>query len=42
MRTAYLEQLGWRVLRFSNADVMANMEGVLATLLAALPLSRLR
>ena len=41
-RTAYLEGLGWRVLRFTNADVMGNIEGVLITLSAALPLSRPR
>lgn len=36
-RTAMLEERGWQVLRFSNADVMANIEGVLTTLSAALP-----
>ena len=28
-RTAWLEQLGYRVIRFSNADVMNNLDGVL-------------
>ena len=41
-RTDFLEQQGWHVLRFSNAEVMGNIEGVLTTLLAALPLSRPR
>jgi very-short-patch-repair endonuclease len=29
-RTAFLESLGYRVLRFSNNDVMSNLEGVLS------------
>ncbi len=41
-RTAFLERQGWRVLRFANADVMENIEGVLTVLAAALPLSRPR
>ncbi len=35
-RTAYLEALGMRVLRFTNVEVLANAEGVTSTLLAAL------
>ena len=31
-RTAKLEQFGYRVIRFSNHDVMANMDGVFAEL----------
>ncbi len=37
MRTARLEQLGYRVLRFSNHDVMTNIEVVLDTIYAHLP-----
>ena len=33
-RTDYLESEGFRVIRFSNADVMANLEGVLTHILA--------
>ena len=29
MRTRYLEEQGYAVVRFSNSDVMSNMEGVL-------------
>jgi very-short-patch-repair endonuclease len=29
-RTAYVESLGWKVLRFWNNDVLNNLEGVLA------------
>ena len=29
MRTRYLEKQGYAVVRFSNSDVMSNMEGVL-------------
>jgi very-short-patch-repair endonuclease len=39
-RTHWLEAQGYRVLRFNNADVMGNIEGVLTTLaetLAGLP-----
>ena len=36
-RTAYLERQGWRVLRFSNIEIMSNIEGVLTVLKAALP-----
>ncbi|MES2986849.1 MAG: endonuclease domain-containing protein [Pseudomonadota bacterium] len=28
-RTAYLTELGWHVLRFSNHDVLANVDGVM-------------
>jgi very-short-patch-repair endonuclease len=34
-RTASLEALGWRVLRFSNAQVMRERDDVLETILAA-------
>ena len=39
-RTAYLESRGYHVIRFSNADVMSNVEGVVAEIqrvLAELP-----
>ena len=35
-RTQWLERQGWRVLRFTNAEVMANIEGVAMTILQAL------
>jgi very-short-patch-repair endonuclease len=35
-RTAYLESEGWRVLRFTNADVLHNLEGVLTVITKAL------
>ncbi len=35
-RTAALEALGFRVIRFWNNDVMSNMEGVLQQILLAL------
>ncbi len=35
-RTQYLNDKGYRVIRFSNADVMGNMQGVLETILAEL------
>ncbi|HKP34105.1 MAG TPA: DUF559 domain-containing protein [Sphingomicrobium sp.] len=39
-RTAYLEEIGYRVLRFTNHDVGTNFEGVLMTIASALgPLS---
>jgi very-short-patch-repair endonuclease len=31
-RTAFLEHEGYRVIRFSNADVMMNLDGVLAAI----------
>ncbi|HWV13627.1 MAG TPA: DUF559 domain-containing protein [Sphingobium sp.] len=38
-RTAYLEQQGWHVLRFTNSDVMHNLEAVLYSIGQRLPLS---
>ena len=38
-RTAYLEQQGWQVLRFTNTDVMRNLEAVLSMIAQRLPLS---
>ena len=35
-RTRVLEQRGYRVLRFQNADVMGNLDGVLRAILIAL------
>jgi very-short-patch-repair endonuclease len=35
-RTKWLEGQGWRVLRFWNNDILANIEGVLETILASL------
>ena len=35
-RTLELEEAGYRVIRFSNSDVMTNLEGVLTTISAAL------
>jgi len=35
-RTAWLEEQGWRVLRFWNNDVLANTNGVVETILKAL------
>ncbi|RUN78017.1 endonuclease domain-containing protein [Sphingomonas sp. TF3] len=35
-RTAWLERQGYRVIRFNNADVMGNLDGVLETISAAL------
>ena len=35
-RTAALEQRGYRVLRFSNSDVMTNLDGVTRAILIAL------
>ena len=32
-RTNYLEQAGWRVIRFWNADVLENLDGVVETIL---------
>ena len=37
IRTTKLEREGWKVIRFWNRDVMVDEEGVLATILAALP-----
>jgi len=38
-RTKFLEGRGYRVLRFTNVDVGENFEGVMMTILDALPLS---
>jgi len=35
-KTAFLAQEGYRTVRFGNADVMSNLDGVAATILAAL------
>jgi len=35
-RTEFLESLGYRVIRFSNPDVMGNIEGVLSVIAQAL------
>ena len=35
-RTAWLEEQGYRVIRFANTDVMANLEGVLQVLADAI------
>jgi very-short-patch-repair endonuclease len=35
-RTAWLEQHGWRVLRFWNNEVIENLDGVLLQIVAAL------
>ena len=35
-RTLALEQMGYRVVRFSNADVIGNLEGVLRSILIGL------
>jgi very-short-patch-repair endonuclease len=35
-RTAFLERHGWRIIRFTNDDVMANAEGVARAILLAL------
>ena len=35
-RTAWLEEQGWRVLRFWNNDVLANTNGVVETILKEL------
>ena len=34
-RTAYLEALGWSVLRFWNSDILQNTDGVLGSILSA-------
>ena len=36
-RTAWLEERGYRVIRFLNPDVLTNIDGVLETVLRALP-----
>jgi very-short-patch-repair endonuclease len=40
VRTRYLEDNGYRVLRFWNNEIFENMPGVLATIDAALPVDR--
>jgi very-short-patch-repair endonuclease len=35
-RTAYLERKGWRVIRFTNGDVMTNPDGVALAIMTAL------
>ena len=37
VRDNYFRDLGFNVIRFTNSDVMANMEGVLATIALRLP-----
>jgi len=37
-RTQWLEDHGWRVLRFWNNEILSNTEGVLETILSALKL----
>ena len=34
-RTAYLDQLGWKIMRFWNNDILQNTDGVLEAILAA-------
>ena len=34
-RTAFLESLGWRVIRFWNSDVIENPDGVAEAILAS-------
>ena len=36
LRTAWLEQHGWTVIRFWNNDILANLDGVLSAILEAL------
>ena len=38
-RTAYLSEQGWSVIRFTNTDVMQNIEAVLSMIAQRLPLS---
>ncbi len=35
-RTRHLQECGYRVIRFSNSDVMSNLDGVLLTIQSAL------
>jgi very-short-patch-repair endonuclease len=35
-RTAWLQEHGWRVIRFWNNDILANTEGVLSVVLETL------
>ena len=36
VRTRWLEAQGWRVIRFTNGDVMTNADGVATAILIAL------
>ena len=36
LRTAWLEEHGWKVIRFWNNDILANLDGVLAAILESL------
>lgn len=38
-RTAFLEEMGYRVIRFANAEVMGNLEGVAHAIEAALKIA---
>ena len=38
-RTTYLEQQGWSVIRFTNTEIMQNIEAVLSTIAQRVPLS---
>ena len=38
-RDEYMQSIGYRVLRFTNEDVMNNLEGVVITIAQALPLT---
>ncbi len=40
MRDRFLQRQGYRTIRFTNADVMSNIEGVLETIVAAASSSR--
>ncbi|CAN5278135.1 endonuclease domain-containing protein [soil metagenome] len=40
-RTLFLEQQGYKVIRFTNQDVMTNLEGVLTAIAAQAPLPTL-
>ena len=42
VRAAYLEGAGYRILRFWNGEVVENLDGVVETILAALPEPGLR
>jgi len=39
-KTRFLESLGWTVLRFSNAEVMANLSGCVQTVMSTISKSR--
>jgi very-short-patch-repair endonuclease len=41
MRTQFLEQQGYRVIRFSNSDVVGNLDGVLEAIVLAIESSPL-